>query len=205
MLAIVPVNAHESAKRRLASVLPLPERIALVRAMLADVVSACESAEAITEVLVVTPDPLAVPNTVRVLVDDGLGHAEAIRSALAQAPAEGAVVVMADCPLVRPETLDRLARSARPIALCAARDGGTNALALRPAHVIEPAFGIRNGAAVNLARAHAAGFEATLINDVRLASDVDTPSDLERVLELGAGTRTLAFLASSAPLPDASP
>ena len=96
-------------------------------------------------------------------------------------------------------------KAARPVALCLAQDGGTNALALRPADAIEPAFGLRNGAALTVERARAAGFEAVVIDDPGLALDVDTPEDLERVRELGEGTRTHVFLSASHLLEDPLP
>ena len=68
---------------------------------------------------------------------------------------------MADCPLVTPDGLDRLAGAARPIALAPAQDGGTNAIALCPADVIEPAFGMPHGARVVLERAREAGLRAS--------------------------------------------
>lgn len=197
MLAIVPVNAPSDAKRRLATLLSAEGRAGLVVAMLEDVLEACRRARSIDRMLVVTPDPGLAPPDVEVLLDPGLGHAQAVALALALAGPDGALVVMADCPLIRAETLDALAAAARPVALCLAQDGGTNALALRPADAIEPAFGLRNGAALTVERARAAGFEAAVIDDLRLALDVDTPEDLERVRELGEGTRTHVFLSAS--------
>jgi 2-phospho-L-lactate guanylyltransferase len=199
VLAIVPVNAPAEAKRRLATLLDAAARAALVRAMLADVVSACREARSISRVLVVTPDPgLAEPGC-EVLADRGLGHAAALADALRHplARADGALVVMADCPLVRAASLDALAQAARPVALAPAQDGGTNAIALRPADAVEPAFGLADGAALTVARARERGFEAVLIDDPLIALDVDTPEDVRRVLELGAGTATHRLLAAA--------
>jgi 2-phospho-L-lactate guanylyltransferase len=194
VLAIVPVNAPQAAKRRLEPVLSAEERAELVVLMLQDVVAACRAARRIRGVLVVTPEPSVVPPDVDALPDPGTGHAAAIDLALGHAPSDGALVVMADCPLVLPETLDRLAESARPVALAPARDGGTNALALRPPNAIEPRFGVTDGAKVLIERARRDGIEPVVIEDARLAADVDTPEDLRRVLELGEGTRSKAFL-----------
>jgi 2-phospho-L-lactate guanylyltransferase len=194
VLAIVPVNAPADAKRRLAPVLYAEQRGTLVLAMLEDVLESCRRATALDRVLVVTPDPATAPPDAAVLLDPGRGHAAAIQLALAQAAEDGALVVMADCPLVRPETLDRLASSARPVAVAPAQDGGTNGLALRPADVILPAFGMLDGARIVIERCRAAGIEPAVVDDPALALDVDTPADLERVLELGDGTRTQLFL-----------
>jgi 2-phospho-L-lactate/phosphoenolpyruvate guanylyltransferase len=194
MLAIVPVNAPLDAKRRLAAVLSADERAELVSEMLADVLAACRAARTLRDILVVTPDTALAPSDVDVLPDPGEGHGAAIALGLAQAPASGALVVMADCPLVTADALDRLARAARPIAIAPAQDGGTNALALCPADAIEPAFGVPSGARLVLERARAAGLAARILEDDRIALDVDTPEDARRVLELGDGTKTKAFL-----------
>ena len=194
MLAIIPVNSRLSAKRRLDPLLTAGLRAELVEVMLADVVTACIATSAVRDVLVVTPDPSIAPAGVGVLVDRGRGHAAAISEALAGCEGEGAVVVMADCPLVRPDALALLCDSARPVALCPAQDGGTNALALRPAEAVQPAFGIPDGARVVVERAREAGVDAVVIEDDLLALDIDHPDDLERVRELGAGTLTARFL-----------
>jgi 2-phospho-L-lactate guanylyltransferase len=204
LLAIVPVNTPEGAKRRLAEVLTPEQRAGLVAAMLGDVLDACRRAHAVERIVVVTPDPSLAPPDVEILADPGRGHAEAIALALATAPADGALVVMADCPLSTPEALDHLAAGARPVALAPAQDGGTNALAMRPANAVAPAFGLRDGAALIVERARRAGFEATVLDDPGLALDVDTPEDLQRVLELGHGTRTHRFLSGLELARDAS-
>lgn len=194
MLAIVPVGPLEGAKTRLSPLFAPEARAGLVIAMLEDVLEACRGARSVERTLVVTADPALARPGCEVLTDLGRGHAAAIQLALGEATADGALVVMADCPLARPETLDQLAEAAQPVALTPAQDGGVNALALRPADAITPAFGIPNGAALIVKRARAAGFEPVVIDDPRLALDVDTPEDLERILELGEGTRTHAFL-----------
>jgi 2-phospho-L-lactate/phosphoenolpyruvate guanylyltransferase len=195
LLAIVPVNSPSSAKRRLEPLLSAEQRAELVRAMLADVVRACLEAQSVHGILVVTPEPDLAPPGMDVILDPGVGHAHAVGLGLADPrAAPGALVVMGDCPLVRAETLDALAAAARPVALCPAQDGGTNALALRPASAVEPAFGVANGAAVTVERARRLGYEAAVLDDPLIALDVDAPEDIRRVLDLGGGSRTQTFL-----------
>jgi 2-phospho-L-lactate guanylyltransferase len=201
VLAIIPVNSPSSAKRRLAPLLTARQRAALVEAMLADVVAACKATAAVERVLVVTPDSTLAPPDTDLLVDVGRGHAAAIAEGLRQCRSDGALVVMADCPLVRHETLDLLCDAARPVALAPAQDGGTNAVALRPHDVVEPAFGIPRGAAVLTRRGRHLGLEVSIVDDPLLALDVDTPADVERVLDLGPSTRTATFLDSVLALP----
>lgn len=184
MLAIVPVKGLDGAKSRLAPSLSQAERQALVARMLASVLRACDAARNVDGVLVVTPEP-EVARGRDVLEDPGVGHGFAVALALRDERArDGALVVMADCPLVTPASLDALVQAARPIALVPARDGGTNAVALADPALVEPAFGERESARVTIARARAAGIEPALLDDAGLAFDVDRPDDLERVRTL---------------------
>lgn len=181
VLAVVPVKGGDGAKTRLASVLPPEERTRLVLDMLERVLDACAEARAVTGTLLVTPDPSLAPDAIDILRDGGAGHPEAVAAALRDARARaGAVVVMADCPLVRPESLDALAEAARPLALAPARDGGVNALALREVNGWVPRFGVPVGEMVAAARA--AGIEAAVVDDPHLALDVDRPEDYEAML-----------------------
>lgn len=186
MLAIVPVKAFADAKTRLAPTLTEAERTALALEMLDCVLEACEQAEAITETLVVTPDP-RLERGDDLLVDAGTGHAAAIAAALRDPRArEGAAVVMADCPLALPEAIDRLVDAARPVAVVPAGDGGMNGFAVRGAVPFEPAFGLPDAARATVERARAAGVEPTVVDDPLLAFDVDRPADLERLRALVA-------------------
>jgi 2-phospho-L-lactate guanylyltransferase len=182
VLAIVPVKGLDGAKTRLAPLLGPTERAALVRWMLQQVLGACAASEAVQRTLLVTPQPALAPDEVEVLVDRDEGHASALAAALADRRARaGALVVMADCPLVTGEALDRLAAAAQPIALAPARDGGLNALALRDSTLFAPVFGIPHAARLTAERARAAGLEPVIVEDRAFAHDVDTPSDLRRL------------------------
>jgi len=181
VLAIVPVKGRDGAKTRLAPLLQPEERTQLVLDMLERVLGACAAAESITGTLLVTPDPGFTPAGVEILRDGGTGHADAIALGLRDKRArEGVLVVMADCPLVRPESLDALAEAATPLALAPSRDGGVNALALRAANGFLPSFGVP--VEKTLAAARAAGLEAAVVDDPLLALDVDRPEDYEAML-----------------------
>jgi 2-phospho-L-lactate guanylyltransferase len=178
VLAIVPFKGLDGAKTRLAAVLSASERAQLARQLLERVLAACRDAGCIGETLLVTPAPGSAPKGVPVLVDSGTGHAEAIALALADPRAKGgAIVVMADCPLVTPDALDALVEAAEPLALAPARDGGVNALALQAGTPFLPQFGVPVEAMVAAARA--AGIEPAIVDDERLSLDVDRPEDYE--------------------------
>ena len=199
VLAIVPVKGRDG-KSRLDGFLSAAERAHLIEAMLADVLAACDGARAVTRTLVVTPDPDVVPDRVDVLVDPGLEHADAIARALADAgDASGVLVVMADCPLARAESLDRLAGAARPVALAPAHDGGVNAVALASREAVEPAFGLPDAAAITAERARAAAIEPAVLDDPALAFDVDEPPDVWRLRESHERTRAGQAVAAIVP------
>ena len=181
VLAVVPVKGRNGAKTRLAPLLQPEERMRLVVDMLERVLEACAAAESITGTLLVTPDPGFAPRGVELLRDEGTGHADAVALALRdRRAANGAIVVMADCPLVRAESLDTLAAAATPLALAPSRDGGVNALALRAVNGFVPPFGVPVEETLGAARA--AGFEAVVVEDPLLALDVDRPEDYEAML-----------------------
>jgi len=186
VLAIVPVQRLERAKSRLAPALGDEARAALVVGMLDVVLEACRTAASVDAVLIVTPD-VGLARGAEVLRDDGVGHAAALASALADPRAAGgALIVMADCPLATAASLDALVAAARPVALVAGEDGGLNALALADPALLRPVFGVPDAAALTVARARAAGIEPVVLADPALAFDVDLPADLARVPELRA-------------------
>jgi 2-phospho-L-lactate guanylyltransferase len=181
VLAIVPVKGLEDAKTRLTPALGPAEREQLVVQMLDAVLAACDAATLIRETLVVTPDP-SLGRGFPVLRDEGVGQGAAISRALEDSRARaGAIVVMADCPLVKPRSLDALIEAARPLALVESADGGTSALALADPALVEPAFGMPGSASETVARARAAGIEPAVVRDPALAFDVDSPADLARL------------------------
>jgi 2-phospho-L-lactate guanylyltransferase len=181
VLAIVPFKGLDGAKARLAAVLSPDERAELAEQLLERVLAACKGAACIRETLLVTPAPGSAPARVDVLVDSGDGHAAAIALAFADSRArDGALVVMADCPLVDADALDALARAARPLSLAPARDGGVNAVAIRAGTSFVPRFGVPLDEMIAAARA--TGLDPTVVEDPALALDVDRPEDYEEAL-----------------------
>ena len=199
MLAIVPVRGRDG-KSRLDRLLAADERARLVEAMLSDVLTACRGARSVERVLVVTPDAAIVPDGVETLRDEGAGHEEAVAYALMDPRArEGALVVMADCPLATPDAVDRLAAAARPVALAPAKDGGMNALALEELDALDPVFGVRGAARETVNRARMRAVEPAVLDEPTLAFDVDAPEDVWKLREEGEGTNAHEILARILP------
>jgi 2-phospho-L-lactate guanylyltransferase (CobY/MobA/RfbA family) len=174
MASVVVPFRGESAKQRLA---PAPEevRTALAEAMLADVLAACE------------------PVGATVIATEG-GQGEAVEAALRDCTNTPILVVNADLPSAQPRDLLTLV-GALPeggIALVAAADGTTNALALAAPHLFAPLYGPASAERF-LARASRLRAPAAVADIPNLADDVDTLADLER-LEGRLGPRTSAAL-----------
>lgn len=189
--AIVPVKWLGEGKSRLAGALTATERRQLVDRLLRQVVGAALGAESLAGVLVVSPDPealaLAADLGAEGVADPEAGLNAALRRAndVALARGAGAVLVLpADLPHLTTEAVDELVKVAgerdgvRIVA--AARDGGTNALFVRPAVAFEPEFG------VDSARAHARaalrrGLPCEFLRLKPFAVDLDLPADLVTV------------------------
>jgi len=163
------------------------ERELLARAMLADVLAA---AEPVGPLLVVAADGATLPGSARLVADPARGQGAAVKAGLDAAGAAGLpmpyLVVNADLPCARTRDLLALAGSVpdRGLALVAAEDGTTNALALADGSLFQPVYG--PGSAERFAALGASrSFDAP-----NLADDVDTIADLTRLRgRLGEHTR----------------
>jgi len=188
---LVPFKGAEG-KRRLAPATP-EARVALGLAMLADVLAAAAAA---ADTTVVTNDEaawrVAAELEVDVLAGVPRGQGPAVEAALRRLEPVGPVVVLnADLPCVQPDDLRALLGAVPPsgIALAAAADGTTNALALADAALFEPLYGPGSAERFRALVAHGVGVEHP-----NLAHDVDTLEDLRRY-ELRTGPRTQMALA----------
>jgi 2-phospho-L-lactate guanylyltransferase len=182
---VVPFRSHDP-KRRLDGV-PERDRVRLAEAMLADVLDA---AAPVGRLFVVSADAPPLPEDAMHVPDPRHGQGAAVRDALDAAVAAGApppyLVVNADLPCATTRDLLALAGALpdRGIALVAAPDGTTNALALADAGLFEPVYGPGS------AERFAALAESRTLDDPNLADDVDTVEDLVRLASrLGRNTR----------------
>jgi 2-phospho-L-lactate guanylyltransferase len=189
MASVVVPFRNRDPKRRLE---PLGEaaRARLAAAMLADVL---EAARSVGPVIVVTSEPPAdAPRGVHVVPDPRRGQGAAVRAGLDDAVERGLpapfLVVNADLPCATARDLLALAGAVpeHGLALVAAADGTTNALALSEERLFEPVYG-PGSAARFAALAASRTLEAPNLRD-----DVDTLADLARVSSrLGPRTRRL--------------
>jgi 2-phospho-L-lactate guanylyltransferase len=188
---VVPFRSTDP-KRRLSAVVEA-DRVRLAHAMLDDVLAA---AEPLGDILVVSAKAPKLPAGARHVPDPRHGQGAAVRAALDAAVAAGLpapyVVVNADVPCVTSRDLLALvgALPEHGLALAAAADGTTNALAFFDDGLFEPVYGPGS------AERFAALGPSIRIDAPNLMDDVDTPGDLRRLAErLGSNTkRVLASL-----------
>jgi 2-phospho-L-lactate/phosphoenolpyruvate guanylyltransferase len=192
--AIVPVKRFGEAKQRLLEALDPPQRAAVVRAMLADVLTAIGGAQRIERIVVVTGEGRAerialrtaqrITTPLEVLRDPvDAGHSRAATLGIVRALALGAgcvALLPGDCPLLAAGELDGAIERMRDgrVAVIPDRHGtGTNGLIMAPPDAIGPAFG-PGSRARHLERAARRGCEGALEELRSMALDVDTPDDL---------------------------
>jgi 2-phospho-L-lactate guanylyltransferase len=182
---VVPFRGAEG-KSRLVE-LPHELRAAVAEAMLADVLAACAG---LGSVYVVSSTYVPLDGLVTLVAEPGDGQGAAVRAALDAAAGDAApgpyLVVNADLPCATAGDLAALADAvpAGGLALVAAADGTTNALALASTDLYAPLYG--PGSAERFA---ALADSRTLVAP-NLSDDVDTVDDLERLrARVGPSTR----------------
>jgi 2-phospho-L-lactate guanylyltransferase len=181
MHVVVPYTTREP-KSRLAGVLAPDERRAFARAMRDDVVAAVRAAGETPTVLTTSSldDDVDAP-----VVVDERPLTPAVNAILAAEADSPVGVVMADLPLATPDALARLFECDGDVVVAPGRGGGTNALVVR-----DPAFRVDyHGASYRDHRriADDAGLSVSVLDSMRLATDVDEPADLAEVLLHGEG------------------
>lgn len=197
---ILPVKRFGEAKQRLLETLDRPQRAAVVKAMLTDVLAALDGAERVERVIVVTgegrAERLALRHAQRTttpleVMEDphDRGHSEAATLGIIRAMALGAAcsaLLPGDCPLLEPAELDAALARMTPgrVAVIPDRHGtGTNGLLMAPAGAIGPAFG-EGSRERHADRAERAGYAVASEEIPSLALDLDTPDDLAELARI---------------------
>jgi 2-phospho-L-lactate guanylyltransferase len=194
--AILPVKRFSKAKQRLGASVADTLRLALARAMVADVLTALADTDAIERTIIVTREP-SVADSVReldaVLLEDVAeqGQPAAVAVGIAHALALGierVLCVPGDCPTLDPAELTALLEGdARETVIVPDRHGtGTNALLLAPPDAIAPSFG-PDSCTRHHALALAAGVSCRIERVPSLLLDVDTGADLDALRTRLAG------------------
>jgi 2-phospho-L-lactate guanylyltransferase len=168
LFAVVPLKSLYLAKGRLSGVLSSAQRASLAWTMSEHVLATLRDAG-------ISP--------VRVVNGDHDLNAD-VTEAAAVAQMQGAtdlLLVMADLPYLATSDIAALIEAGRTakVVIAEAKDGGTNALMLKPPTVLRFAFAREQPSALSHAeQARAAGIEPVILRRPGLARDIDTPADL---------------------------
>lgn len=188
---VVPVRSMRDGKRRLASVLGVDRRVALVRWLLARTLDTAAEFPGLSRTLVVTScREVGVWVTRRgagVLHESAPGDLNRAlrqaRSVLARRSNARMMIVAGDLPLLQVDDLRRVAEAGSDGVVVVApdeTDDGTNALCVPVQREFEFAFG---PGSFSRHREHAqqVGLEIVTVRSAGLCFDVDLPTDLLRL------------------------
>lgn len=202
VVAIVPVNHLSRVKSRLAPILTLDERRALVLQMAGHVVATLQASGRVEAIVVVSPDPEALAWAATVGATSLRQTAGTLNAGLAVgrswASRQGAdilLIALADLPLLRPEEVEG-AIDALPAVSEAGEAGdawvlapdragkGTNLLVARPVERAPLLFGPASLSRFERAAA-VAGIQTRILLSEGTRFDVDLPADVEEARARG--------------------
>ena len=200
--ALIPAKGFTNAKQRLATLLSAAERAALAESMLRDVLHEALAARGLESVCVLTGDSelreIALSMGAAVMMEqEEKGETEAVMPALLDIKWRGvqaALVIPADIPLLCSGDIELLIEQiakhdgVSPFALLVPSHDrmGTNALLLSPPNVIGLRFGY-DSFSYHLSQVAAKKMPLRVLENERIALDIDEPQDLERFLQSGGG------------------
>jgi 2-phospho-L-lactate guanylyltransferase len=202
---LIPIKDPAQAKTRLRELLSADERRRLAWAMFEDVCRAVAASTRADRVVIVTSYARAVERARAsgwdVLIEESqTSESASVDWASRRLAGNGFDLVMrlpADLPIVKASDIDELLAFdlARPGALVVpSREGtGTNAIIRTPPDLFPSRFG-SDSLRLHKEEAASVGVSPLIIENSRIALDIDEPSDLEILLERGRGTEAFEEL-----------
>lgn len=205
--AVLPVKELDGAKQRLSPLLAPPQRVALMRVMVGEVLDALAATRGLAGIVVVTLDPWATEQAGRIgarVVTEGArdGHTGAVMAAvriLAAVGARGMMAVPGDIPAATAAEFAAVLAAhtdARGFTIGAAHDDkGSNAVLCTPPDAVPLRFG-EDSFFPHLDAARRQGIAPRVLRLPGIGMDIDHPEDVAAFLRLpqSAGTRTRAWL-----------
>ena len=168
MLSVVVPMKATKGKSRLAGVLDAAGREALTQQMLQHVLGTLREAGLGDVAVASAEDELNADVTAAARRAEAAGASELL-------------LVMADLPYLSADDIAAMIQAGRlsDVVIAEAKDGGTNALLLRPPTVLQFAFTTgRPSAQFHADHARSVGIEPQFVRRPGLARDIDTPDDL---------------------------
>lgn len=202
---LIPIKDPTHAKTRLAEVLSEEERRRLAWAMFEDVSRAIATARKPDRVVIVSSYTPAIERARslgwEVLIEESqISESASVDWASRILSERGFDTVMrlpADLPLVRAEDIDELLSvelDSPGALLVPSREGtGTNAIIRTPPTLFPSRFGPYS-LALHKQEAAKTGVECLIVENARIALDVDEFADVDRLLDSGRGTETFDAL-----------
>ena len=202
---LIPVKDPRFAKTRLAELLSEEERRRLAWAMFEDVSGAIANARRPDRVVMVSSFTPAIERAREMDWDVLIEESQTSESAsvdwasriLSERGFDTVMRLPADLPLVRTEDIDELLSielDSPGALLVPSREGpGTNAIIRTPPALFRSRFG-PNSLALHKQEAARVGVECVIVNNARIALDIDEPLDVELLLEEGGSTQAFAAL-----------
>jgi 2-phospho-L-lactate guanylyltransferase len=197
---LLAIKRPDQAKQRLGKAFTKSQRIEIAGAMSNDALDLCARADFLTW-WVVTDGAEAARAAdelgFHVVMDDGAGLNPALLKGLAaidDAGVDSVTIIPADIPGARSEELQDVLDTGETsqLVVVPSGDGGTNALYLRPPTLVEPRFG-QGSLQAHLHVAEEQRIRCSVLPLESMALDIDTPEDVERFLEEGAGSTTRTY------------
>ena len=205
-VGLVPVKGLARAPlSRLASLLNEEERGRLSLTMLRDVLTVLNSVDKLEGLVAVTRDPsvreIAKCHRARIIEEpiDIVGEGPAVdygANILAGEGVEGVLVIPSDLPLIDRsdiETLLDVDLGSPSVVMAPSDDGGTNALLKRPPDAIPSRFGT-DSLPLHIQEAESRGIPYRVIPLFSFTTDIDSPEDLLRFLDIPSTTLTSSLV-----------
>ncbi|HEX2227308.1 MAG TPA: 2-phospho-L-lactate guanylyltransferase [Candidatus Binatia bacterium] len=197
--ALIPVKGFLNAKQRLSTLLGATEREFLAETMFRDVLRQVVMARGLSATFVVTGSGRVAEiasalgaGVIREPTESGETEAvDLARAQLRRAGCEAVLILPGDMPLVRSADIEQIAAqvpagATGPFALLVPSHDrmGTNALLLAPPDVIKLRFG-HDSFSFHMSQIAATGLPPRVLENDRIALDIDEPADLRRFLCFG--------------------
>lgn len=199
---ILPVKRLVDAKRRLGEHFSDEARIQIARSLLEDALRLCRSSAGFLTWWVVSDDPAVLDRAAAYgcfgIKDEAENLNGALAFAIRKVEAEGAqsvTIIPCDAPLAYEGDLRDLVDTGEQsdiVLVPSEKDGGTNAIYMRPPTLLDPMFGPQSLNA-HMSLAGRLGLRCSMLILPRLGLDIDTIEDVDEFLKrdtVGASATT---------------